>query len=141
MCSNPFAVHFPLDLYLILYICLSLYAPFNIWNAWQVWDLRQIKQPLKVFEDLPNHYAQTNIAFSPDEHLFLTGTSVERESTTGGLLCFYDRARLELVSRVGISPTCSVVQSAWHPKLNQVKKRSHNMLLFSEIILKSLYMQ
>lgn len=86
----------------------------------KVWDLRQMKKPLKAFEDLPNHYAQTNIAFSPDEQLFLTGTSVERESTTGGLLCFYDRAKLELVSRVGISPTCSVVQCAWHPKLNQI---------------------
>lgn len=86
----------------------------------QVWDLRKIKETLKVFEDLPNHYGQTNIAFSPDEQLFLTGTSVERESTSGGLLCFYDRANLELVSRVGISPTFSVVQCAWHPKLNQV---------------------
>ncbi|KAL5863755.1 hypothetical protein ACOSQ3_001269 [Xanthoceras sorbifolium] len=86
----------------------------------KVWDLRLMKEPLKVFEDLPNHYAQTNIAFSPDEQLFLTGTSVERESTTGGLLCFFDRAKLELVSRVGISPTCSVVQCAWHPKLNQI---------------------
>ncbi|KAJ0113267.1 hypothetical protein Patl1_01681 [Pistacia atlantica] len=86
----------------------------------KVWDLRQMKKPLKVFEDLPNHYAQTNIAFSPDEQLILTGTSVERESTTGGLLCFFDRAKLELVSRVGISPTCSVVQCTWHPKLNQV---------------------
>ncbi|KAI8523133.1 hypothetical protein RHMOL_Rhmol13G0050500 [Rhododendron molle] len=86
----------------------------------KVWDLRKMKDPLKVFEDLPNHYAQTNVAFSPDEQLFLTGTSVERESTTGGLLCFYDRAKLELVSRVGISPTCSVVQCTWHPKLNQI---------------------
>ncbi|KAM7496157.1 hypothetical protein LguiA_020571 [Lonicera macranthoides] len=86
----------------------------------KVWDLRQIKDPLKVFEDLPNHYAQTNIAFSPDEQLILTGTSIERDSTTGGLLCFYDRTKLELVSRVGISPTFSVVQCAWHPKLNQV---------------------
>ncbi|KAH7836438.1 hypothetical protein Vadar_001224 [Vaccinium darrowii] len=86
----------------------------------KVWDLRKMKDPLKVFEDLPNHYAQTNVAFSPDEQLFLTGTSVERESTTGGLLCFYDRAKLELVSRVGISPTCSVVQCNWHPKLNQI---------------------
>lgn len=86
----------------------------------KVWDLRQMKDALKVFEDLPNHYAQTNITFSPDEQLFLTGTSVERESTTGGLLLFYDRAKLELVSRVGISPTCSVVQCAWHPKLNQI---------------------
>ncbi|ESW34615.1 hypothetical protein PHAVU_001G166600 [Phaseolus vulgaris] len=86
----------------------------------KVWDLRKIKEPLKVFEDLPNHYGQTNIAFSPDEQLFLTGTSVERESTTGGLLCFFDRVNLELVSRVGISSTCSVVQCHWHPKLNQI---------------------
>lgn len=86
----------------------------------KVWDLRQMKDPVKVFEDLPNNYAQTNIAFSPDEQLFLTGTSIERESTTGGLLCFFDRAKLELISKVGISPTCSVVQCTWHPKLNQI---------------------
>ncbi|KAF8392123.1 hypothetical protein HHK36_022465 [Tetracentron sinense] len=86
----------------------------------KVWDLRQVKKPLQVFEELPNNYAQTNIAFSPDEQLILTGTSVERDSTTGGLLCFYDRTKLELVSRVGLSPSCSVVQCAWHPKLNQI---------------------
>ncbi|CAK9133431.1 unnamed protein product [Ilex paraguariensis] len=86
----------------------------------KVWDLRQMKEPLQVFEDLPTNYAQTNIAFSPDEQLFLTGTSVEKDSTIGGLLCIYDRVKLELVSRIGISPTCSVVQCAWHPKLNQV---------------------
>ncbi|KAK2986347.1 hypothetical protein RJ640_026611 [Escallonia rubra] len=86
----------------------------------KVWDLRKMKESLRVFEDLPNNYAQTNIVFSPDEQLFLTGTSVERDSTTGGLLCFYDRTKLDLVSRVGISPTCSVVQCAWHPKLNQI---------------------
>lgn len=87
-----------------------------------------MKAPLKVFEDLPNHYPQTNIAFSPDEQLFLTGTSVERESTTGGLLCFFDRTKLELVSKVGISPTLSLVQCLWHPKLNQVPL--HSQFLF-----------
>ncbi|XP_058101393.1 uncharacterized protein LOC131245743 [Magnolia sinica] len=86
----------------------------------KVWDLRQMKRPLQVFEDLPNNYAQTNVALSPDEQLIFTGTSVEREGTSGGLLCFYDRKKLELVSRVGISPTCSVVQCYWHGKLNQV---------------------
>lgn len=79
-----------------------------------------MKESVKVFEDLPNNYAQTNISLSPDEQLFLTGTSIERDSTTGGLLCFFDRRKLELVSRVGISPTSSVVQCAWHPRLNQV---------------------
>lgn len=86
----------------------------------KVWDLRQMKEPLRVFDDLPNNYAQTNIAFSPDEQLFITGTSVEKDGTTGGMLCFFDRGKLELVSRVGISPTYSVVQCAWHPRLNQV---------------------
>lgn len=89
-----------------------------------------MKDPVRVFEDLPNNYAQTNIAFSPDEQLYLTGTSVERDSTVGGLLCFYDRAKLELVSRVGISPTYSVVQCAWYPKLNQVTP--HDNLGLSE---------
>lgn len=92
-----------------------------------------MKKPLKVFEELPNHYAQTNIAFSPDERLFLTGTSVERESTSGGLLYFYDRDKLELVSRVGISPTCSVVQCAWHPKLNQVSLYAQSILLYASL--------
>lgn len=82
-----------------------------------------MKEPVSVLEDLPNNYPQCNIAFSPDEQLFLTGTSVERDSTKGGLLCFYDRAKLELVSKVGISPTYSVVQCAWHPKINQVRCR------------------
>lgn len=86
----------------------------------KVWDLRQMKSPLKTFEGLPNHYAQTNAAFSPDEQLILTGTSVEKEATGGGLLCFFNRRKLELVSRVGISPTYSVIRCAWHPKINQV---------------------
>ncbi|KAG9447735.1 hypothetical protein H6P81_013863 [Aristolochia fimbriata] len=86
----------------------------------KVWDLRQMKKPIQVFEELPTHYEQTNVALSPDEQLILTGTSVEKEGTSGGLLCFFDRKKLELVSKVGISPTCSVVQCAWHPKLNQV---------------------
>ncbi|KAI3526545.1 hypothetical protein L1887_05802 [Cichorium endivia] len=86
----------------------------------KVWDLRQMKTALKSFDDLPNQYPQTNVTFSPDEQLLLTGTSVERGSTTGGLLCLFDREKLELVSKVGISPTCSVVQCAWHPKLNQI---------------------
>ncbi|CAL1357106.1 unnamed protein product [Linum trigynum] len=85
----------------------------------KVWDLRKTKEALKAFEDLPNNYSQTNVALSPDEQLILTGTSVERESPTGGLLCFFDRSKLELVSKIGVSPN-SVVQCAWHPKLNQI---------------------
>ncbi|URE06374.1 WD domain, G-beta repeat [Musa troglodytarum] len=86
----------------------------------KIWDLRQMRTPIKVFADLPNHYAQTNAAFSPDEQLIFTGTSVEKEGTSGGLLFFFDRRKLELVSQVGISPTYSVIRCTWHPKINQV---------------------
>ncbi|XP_020591411.1 WD repeat-containing protein 70 [Phalaenopsis equestris] len=86
----------------------------------KVWDLRQMKNPIKIFENIPNHYPQTNAAFSPDEQLIFTGTSVEKEDTTGGTLCFYDRKKLELISKIGISPHQSVVRCAWHPKINQV---------------------
>ncbi|CAL5193895.1 unnamed protein product [Lathyrus oleraceus] len=89
-------------------------------DSLKVWDLRKTKEALKVFKELPNHYGQTNVGFSPDEQLFFTGTSLERDSSTGGLLCFFDRVNLELVSKVGISPTSSVVQCSWHPKLNQI---------------------
>lgn len=86
----------------------------------KVWDLRQMKNPIKIFDNIPNHYAQTNAAFSPDEQLIFTGTSVEKEDTNGGMLCFYDRRKLELVSRIGVSPHQSVVRCTWHPKINQV---------------------
>ncbi|KAJ3690051.1 hypothetical protein LUZ61_019215 [Rhynchospora tenuis] len=86
----------------------------------KVWDLRQMKSPVKVFGDLPNHYAQTNVAFSPDEQLIFTGTSIEKNSTSGSLLCFFDRKKLELFSRVGISPSLSVIRCLWHPRINQV---------------------
>lgn len=86
-----------------------------------------MKDPLKVFDDLPNNYAQTNIAFSPDEQLFITGMSVEKYGPTGGMLSFFDRGKLELVSRVGISPTYSVVQCAWHSRLNQVVSDYSNL--------------
>ncbi|KAJ3682416.1 hypothetical protein LUZ60_014989 [Juncus effusus] len=86
----------------------------------KVWDLRQTKSPLKVFGDLSNNYAQTNAAFSPDEQLILTGTSVEKEGSSGGLLCFFDRKKLELHSRVGISPHLSVIRCLWNPRINQI---------------------
>lgn len=95
----------------------------------QVWDLRKSKTPLKVFEDLPNSYAQTTISFSPDERLIMTGTSTEKEGSKGGLLVFYDKQRLEFVRRVGVSVNQSVVCSYWHPRLNQVSTSYYHQTL------------
>lgn len=90
------------------------------WVGWQVWDLRKYKTPLKTFGDLPNSYAQTTVSFSPDERLIMTGTSTEKEANKGGLLVFFNKERLELVRRVGVSANQSVVCSIWHTRLNQV---------------------
>ncbi|CAN0897732.1 Activating molecule in BECN1-regulated autophagy protein 1B [Linum grandiflorum] len=57
-----------------------------IYTVLEVWHMRKMKEALKEFEDLPNNYSQTNIALSPDKQLIVTGTSVQRESTTGGLI-------------------------------------------------------
>lgn len=75
--------------------------------------------PVKVFSDLPNSYQQTNVAFSPDEQLILTGTSVEKGGMAGGLLYLFDRRRLELARKIGVS-SHSVVSCIWHRRLNQV---------------------
>lgn len=81
--------------------------------------MRSTKAPVKVFSDLPNSYQQTNVAFSPDEQLILTGTSVEKGGTAGGLLYLFDRRRLELARKIGVS-SHSVVSCIWHWRLNQV---------------------
>lgn len=86
-----------------------------------------MKSPVKVFGDLPNQYAQTNVAFSPDEQLIFTGTSIQKDSTSGSLLCFFDRRKLELFSRVGISPSLSVIRCLWHPRINQVWLQMHSI--------------
>lgn len=90
----------------------------NFVFLFQVWDLRQSKKALKVFEDLSNTYAQTNVSFSPDERLILTGTSAEKGGN--GALMFFDKTRLELTHKLGLSVNHSGVCSFWHPRLNQV---------------------
>ncbi|KAF3565385.1 hypothetical protein DY000_02012157 [Brassica cretica] len=56
---------------------------------------------------------------------------LRRYSTTGGLLCFYDRSKLEIVQKVGISPSCSVVQCAWHPRyLQHLETKAKEELTF-----------
>lgn len=106
----------------------------------KVWDMRLTKVPAKVFSGLPNSHGQTNVVYSPDEQLILTGTSVEKDNATGGLLCFFDKKRLELVRKIGISSTQSVVCCAWHPRLNQIfattgdKKEGGTRILYDPVL-------
>uniref|UniRef100_A0A8C4PZM9 WD repeat-containing protein 70 n=1 Tax=Eptatretus burgeri TaxID=7764 RepID=A0A8C4PZM9_EPTBU len=44
----------------------------------KTWDVRSFSQPVAVTCDLPNLYHSTDVCFSPDDKLLLTGTSAKR---------------------------------------------------------------
>jgi hypothetical protein len=115
-------------------------------SSLRVWDLRKFKEPVKVFNDLPCLCAQSDMAFSPDEQLILTGTTLtervslpsaagyEAASSAGeperrkvkthelhsrGQLVFIDRTNLEVVQHLAVAQA-SVNRVLWHPKLNQI---------------------
>eukprot|EP01128_Nolandella_sp_AFSM9_P002473 TRINITY_DN12844_c0_g1_i1.p1 TRINITY_DN12844_c0_g1~~TRINITY_DN12844_c0_g1_i1.p1 ORF type:complete len:583 (-),score=114.59 TRINITY_DN12844_c0_g1_i1:122-1870(-) len=86
----------------------------------KLWDSRALgKGALKEFDNLPNTYAMTGCAWSPNGRVFCTGTSVARGSGGIGRLHFYDSDTLKEVKVVDVANT-SVVSVNWHEKLNQV---------------------
>jgi len=86
-----------------------------------VWDLRNLKAPMKRFEDLPTRHGETSVGWSPNDVLFYTGVDTERDnggrSVPGGL-CFFSRENLEMVRRVNSPTNC--IAATWHPRLNQI---------------------
>jgi len=92
----------------------------------KIWDVRQFKSPIKTFENLPNEYPETDLAFSPDETLIVTGTSSrvkdggnEDDNGIGGYLVFIDRFNLKVVRATKVADK-SVVRVLWHPEINQI---------------------
>lgn len=83
----------------------------------KLWDVRKIKTPLNVFENLPNHAADTSCLFSPDKKVIVTGTSAK--SGGSGHVVFYNAKTFEKIRSIAIADT-SVVSLNWHPKLNQI---------------------
>lgn len=87
-------------------------------DTMKVWDIRKFTEPVKVFDDLENAFMQTNICFSPDEKVFVTGTSVKPGSGQGKLL-FFDSQTLRPVHEISVGDN-SVIDLTWHPILNQI---------------------
>lgn len=85
----------------------------------KLWDIRQFKKPVVVAENLPNVFPMTDVAFSPDDKLVITGLSVRKGEGAGKLL-FMDRQTLKTMSELEVSEDSSVVRCLWHPKLNQI---------------------
>ncbi|CEP03728.1 hypothetical protein PBRA_003336 [Plasmodiophora brassicae] len=84
----------------------------------KVWDLRSSKAPLKVFDDLPNFFPETDVILSPDERLIVGCVSVKRGQGRGRLV-FIDRTELSVVQSVDVCDG-SAVRALWSPTLNQI---------------------
>ncbi|ORY93643.1 WD40-repeat-containing domain protein [Syncephalastrum racemosum] len=84
----------------------------------KVWDVRNFKQPVKTAYNLESINPETNVVFSPDEKLILTGTSVPKGQGNGQLVML-DRETLEVQRSIDVSQS-SVVRVLWHPRINQI---------------------
>lgn len=79
--------------------------------------MRKFKTPLHVFEDLPNLVSTTQVCFSPEDRLVVTGTSADRNGQGAGLV-FIDLSTQSIVRKVAMPASVAAIH--WHPRLNQI---------------------
>lgn len=102
-----------------------------------VWDVKAFKKPIAVATDLPSLNPETNLVFSPDDQLIVTGTAgskagilaggseealakgLAEKGITGGKLVVLNREGLTVAHKIDVSEA-SVVKVLWHPRINQV---------------------
>jgi WD40 repeat protein len=84
----------------------------------KTWDIRKFKQPLAEAKGLYNQFSMTDVVFSPDDKLVVTGISLNKDETDGKLV-FLDRETLNRAKEIVVSNS-SVVRTVWHPRLNQI---------------------
>jgi len=89
----------------------------------KVWEFRKLSKPIAEFTDLPNKYPEADVAWSPDQKVFVAGTSVipAKNGSEGevGKLVFFNASTLTEIKTVSVSDA-SVVSLLWHPKINQI---------------------
>ncbi|KAG0269420.1 hypothetical protein DFQ27_003545 [Actinomortierella ambigua] len=83
-----------------------------------VWDVRNLSKPVSVADDLTSYNVETNVIFSPDERLIVTGTGVKKNEGYGKIVMFNSQT-MEVVRTASVSKS-SVVRVLWHDKLNQI---------------------
>ncbi|KAF9166099.1 hypothetical protein DFQ26_008688 [Actinomortierella ambigua] len=84
----------------------------------KVWDVRNLSKPVSVADDLTSYNVETNVIFSPDERLIVTGTGVKKNEGYGKIVMFNSQT-MEVVRTASVSKS-SVVRVLWHDKLNQI---------------------
>ncbi|KAL1922023.1 uncharacterized protein VTP21DRAFT_10665 [Calcarisporiella thermophila] len=84
----------------------------------KVFDIRNFKKPVSVATELPTVNPETNVVFSPDERLIVTGTAAPKGEDFGKLVML-NRDSMEIVQTMHITKS-SVVKVLWHPGINQI---------------------
>eukprot|EP00092_Neocalanus_flemingeri_P015907 GFUD01017224.1.p1 GENE.GFUD01017224.1~~GFUD01017224.1.p1 ORF type:complete len:700 (-),score=251.17 GFUD01017224.1:58-2157(-) len=84
----------------------------------KLWDLRSFKKPVNVATGLVSKFDQTDVLFSPDDRLVVTGTSMEK-GDKGGKLIFFEKDTFNKAFEMTVGSS-HVIRAAWHPKLNQI---------------------
>lgn len=94
-----------------------------------VWDVRKIgKDAVKIFDNLPCDYEETDIIYSPSGNLFSTGSSCIKDKKSVGTVYFFDSHSLELIpyqfddddDDCTKKSSAGVVRLLWHPKIDQL---------------------
>ncbi len=97
----------------------------------KIWDARRMSRtakPLSICTGLQGIYESVNCAFSPDGKILCAGSCIEPKNTTAyGILKFYmvdnsiaKTKTSEPVFEIDVLQGQSVVNVAWHKKLNQI---------------------
>lgn len=84
----------------------------------KLWDMRTLKKPVNTFNDLYSRYDTTDVTFSPDDSLIVTGESLMKNKEAANLY-FFDTKTFECVNKIPVTGS-HVIKTIWHPKLNQI---------------------
>lgn len=88
-------------------------------NTLKKWDVRNLKTSLGALDNLPNDSDVTKCAFSPNNDLIITGTTVSKDGTERGKIVFVNSSDMTLNSYVNTGDL-GALSFNWHPILNQL---------------------
>lgn len=94
-------------------------APTSTVNG-LVWDIRNTKVAVGAVTALENAHEETNVIFSPDSRLVVTGTSARRGGHAKGTVAFFDSLSLASVCDPVVVADSSVVSLCWPTSLDQI---------------------
>lgn len=86
----------------------------------KLWDIRKFTAPIARVDGLCNYFEETNISYSPNDNLIITGTSVKKNDPNSGKIAVFNSSTLEMVKQVPLKGSTSVIRVIWHERINQI---------------------